>query len=50
LIFFLAGVQLVAIGAVGEYIARVFEEAVRRPLYLIKEHTDGDTRVLPPER
>ncbi len=50
LIFFLAGVQLVAIGAVGEYIARVFEEALHRPLYLVKEHTDGDQRVLPPTR
>jgi len=50
LIFFLAGVQLVAIGAAGEYIARVFEEAVRRPLYLVKDHTDGDQRVLPPTR
>ncbi|MEX1308782.1 MAG: glycosyltransferase family 2 protein [Candidatus Sulfomarinibacteraceae bacterium] len=50
LIVFLAGVQLLAIGALGEYVARVFEEAVRRPLYLVKEHTDGDQRVLPPNR
>ncbi len=46
-IFFLAGVQLLAIGALGEYVARVFEEADRRPLYLIKEHTDGATAVFP---
>lgn len=50
LVLFLAGVQLTAIGALGEYVARVFEEAVRRPLYLVKEHTDGDQRVLPPNR
>ncbi len=49
-IFFLAGVQLLAIGALGEYVARVFEESVRRPLYLIKEHTDGATGVIPPHR
>lgn len=49
-IFFLAGVQLVAIGALGEYVARVFEEVARRPLYLVNEHTDGETRVIPPER
>jgi len=49
-VFFLAGVQLLAIGAVGEYIARVFDEATRRPLYLIKEHTDGATGVIPPKR
>lgn len=49
-IFFLAGVQLLAIGALGEYVARVFEEAARRPLYLVKEHTDGETAVIPPVR
>jgi dolichol-phosphate mannosyltransferase len=49
-IFFLAGVQLLAIGALGEYVARVFEEVTRRPLYLVKEHTDGDTLVIPPKR
>jgi hypothetical protein len=50
LILFLAGVQLLAIGALGEYMARVFEEAARRPLYLVKEHTDGEDRVIPPPR
>lgn len=49
-IFFLAGVQLLAIGALGEYVARVFEETTRRPLYLVKEHTDGDSAVIPPAR
>ena len=49
-IFFLAGVQLLAIGALGEYVARVFEEVARRPLYLVKESTDGQTGVIPPER
>jgi hypothetical protein len=46
----LAGLQLIAIGTVGEYLARVFEEAVDRPLYLVKEWTDGGTRVIPPPR
>jgi len=49
-IFFLAGVQLISIGALGEYMARVFEETVRRPLYLVQEHTDGEERVTPPRR
>jgi len=49
-IFFLAGVQLLAIGALGEYVARVFEEVARRPLYLVNERTDGEGRVIPPER
>jgi dolichol-phosphate mannosyltransferase len=49
-LFFLAGLQLLAVGAVGEYVARVFEEAAGRPLYLIHEWTDGDDAVLPPQR
>jgi hypothetical protein len=46
----LAGLQLMAIGTVGEYLARVFEEAAGRPLYLVREWTDGGTRVIPPPR
>ena len=49
-IFFLAGVQLLAVGALGEYVARVFDEVTRRPLYLVKERTDGGTEVIPPPR
>ena len=33
-IFFLGGMQLVAVGVLGEYIRRIFEEVKRRPLYL----------------
>lgn len=49
-LFFLAGLQLLAVGAVGEYVARIFEESVQRPLYLVNERTDGDPSVLPPAR
>ncbi|MBI3883214.1 MAG: hypothetical protein HY305_03115 [Sphingobacteriales bacterium] len=34
-IMFLGGTQLLAIGLLGEYIAGLFTEAKRRPLYLI---------------
>ena len=47
-IFFLAGVQLLAIGALGEYVARVFDEVARRPLYLVNERTDDEAGVIPP--
>lgn len=34
---FLGGVQLAFIGLLGEYLARVFEEAKGRPVYLLKQ-------------
>jgi dolichol-phosphate mannosyltransferase len=38
----IGGVQLIFIGMVGEYLARIFEESKRRPLYLFKQVPDGD--------
>jgi glycosyltransferase involved in cell wall biosynthesis len=37
-ILFLSGMQLLAIGVVGEYLARMFIETKQRPLYLIRRH------------
>jgi dolichol-phosphate mannosyltransferase len=36
-IVFFSGVQILLIGIVGEYIARIFEEVKGRPLYLVAE-------------
>jgi len=37
LIFVLGGLQLLAIGISGEYLARIFEESKNRPLYFFKQ-------------
>jgi dolichol-phosphate mannosyltransferase len=46
----LGGVQLIAVGLLGEYMGRVFDEVRGRPLYLVQETVGmaGGTRAVPP--
>lgn len=38
IMLFLGGIQLIAIGVLGEYIGRIFTETKRRPLYFLNEY------------
>lgn len=41
-LMFFAGIQLISLGVVGEYVGRIFEEVKRRPLYVVKQRLGGD--------
>ena len=47
---FLGGVQLLAIGILGEYIGRIYEEVKRRPLYLVRDAVNVDAPAAQAER
>ena len=43
-VLFLGGIQLVAVGLLGEYLGRVFEESKRRPLYFVRDSINVDEK------
>ncbi|GAA0786295.1 glycosyltransferase [Roseibium denhamense] len=40
-LLFFSGVQLLSIGMIGEYIARLFNEAKQRPIYIVQDVIEG---------
>lgn len=42
MLLFLVGVVLICLGFVALYIARIHEEVINRPLYIVKSEMDGD--------
>jgi glycosyltransferase involved in cell wall biosynthesis len=43
-IAFFSGVQLISLGVLGEYVARIFNEVKGRPLYLVAERVEASKR------
>lgn len=41
-IIFFGSVQLISVGMLGEYIGRIYMEAKRRPLYVVRKHHGGE--------
>jgi glycosyltransferase involved in cell wall biosynthesis len=43
-VLLLGGVQLLSLGVIGQYVARIFDETKQRPLYFVEEVVDGGVR------
>jgi chromate transport protein ChrA len=49
-VLLLGGVQLLSLGILGQYVARIFEEAKQRPLYFVAERVESAGVLEAPDR
>ncbi len=44
LILFIGGIQLLALGIIGQYISKIYIEGKKRPVFIAKEYLDGEEK------
>ena len=42
LILFIGGIQLLALGVIGQYISKIYIEGKKRPVFITKEYLCGE--------